>query len=73
MKTLKYLFLSITFSLGLSSCSNFEELNTNPNTTFVGQITPSGMFEPLLYNGIIECLNYKCCLSNELIQFTPFT
>lgn len=53
--------------------SDFEEINTNPNTTNVGQIQASGMFEPLLYNGANFWLNYTWYWNDELIQFTAFT
>lgn len=58
----------------ISSCTaDFEEINTNPNTTNVGQIQATGMFEPLLYNGANFWLNYTWYWNNELIQFTAFT
>ena len=57
----------------LGCTSDFEEINTNPNTTNVGDIKASGMFEPLLYNGANAWLNYTWFWNNELIQFTAFT
>lgn len=61
-------------SLLLFSCtSDFEEINTNPNTTTVGKIKASGMFEPLLYNGAKVWQQYTWFWNNELIQFTAFT
>lgn len=53
--------------------SDFEEINTNPNRTTVGEIKASGMFEPLLYNGANAWMNYTWFWNNELIQFTAFT
>lgn len=60
--------------LALSACtSNFEDTNTNPNKTTVGEIKASGMFEPLLYDGVNNWQNYTWYWNNELIQFTAFT
>lgn len=70
----KIKFLIFGFLAVLISCTtDFEETNTNPNTTNVGQIKASGMFEPLLYNGGNFWLNYTWYWNNELIQFTAFT
>src|SRR5690606_28948465 len=52
---------------------NFEETNTDPNRTIVGEIQASGMFEPLLYNSANAWQNYSWFWNNELIQFTAFT
>jgi hypothetical protein len=62
-------------ALGLSnSCTkNFEEINTNPNRTLVGEIQASGLFEPILYNSANQWLNRTWYYNNELIQFTAFT
>lgn len=58
----------------LGACTtDFDEINTNPNKTTVGQINASGMFEPLLYNGAKFWQNYTWYWNNELIQFTAFT
>ncbi|RXJ49787.1 SusD/RagB family nutrient-binding outer membrane lipoprotein [Gelidibacter gilvus] len=66
--------LIIAFFTVITACTNdFEETNTNPNTTNVGQIKASGMFEPLLYNGANFWLNYTWYWNNELVQFTAFT
>ena len=53
--------------------SDFEEINTNPNKTTVGEIQASGMFEPLLYNGANAWLYYTWFWNDELIQYTAFT
>lgn len=74
MNKLKYIVL-IGFLAGtvFSCTSDFEEINTNPNRTTVGEIQTSGMFEPLLYNGANAWMNYTWYWNNELIQFTAFT
>ncbi len=64
---------ALTLLLMYSCTANFEEINTNPNTTTVGEIKASGMFEPLLYNGANAWLNYTWFWNNELVQFTAFT
>ncbi|NJX15848.1 SusD/RagB family nutrient-binding outer membrane lipoprotein [Tamlana crocina] len=60
-------------SLLFACTSDFEDINTNPNRTNVGDIKASGLFEPLLYNGINAWQNYTWFWNNELIQFTAFT
>lgn len=74
MNNLKKIVL-IGFIVGTTfACtSDFEEINTNPNRTTVGEIQASGMFEPLLYNGANAWMNYSWYWNNELIQFTAFT
>jgi len=58
----------------VSACtSDFEDINTNPNKTTVGEIQASGMFEPLLYNGANAWIYYSWYWNDELIQFTAFT
>ncbi|WP_161554539.1 SusD/RagB family nutrient-binding outer membrane lipoprotein [Sinomicrobium soli] len=59
--------------LTVGCTGDFEDINTNPNATLLGQIKASGMFEPLLYNGANAWLNYTWFWNNELIQFTAFT
>ena len=74
MNTLKGKLITGWVLFLLAACTgDFEEINTNPNKTTVGQIKASGMFEPLLYNGANEWLNYTWFWNNELIQFTAFT
>ncbi|MBC9796835.1 SusD/RagB family nutrient-binding outer membrane lipoprotein [Sinomicrobium weinanense] len=63
--------LGLLFAVGCTG--DFEDTNTNPNTTLVGDIKASGMFEPLLYNGANAWLHYTWFWNNELIQFTAFT
>lgn len=64
---------ALTLILMFACTANFEDINTNPNKTTVGEIRASGMFEPLLYNGANAWLNYTHFWNNELIQFTAFT
>ncbi|MDO6802372.1 SusD/RagB family nutrient-binding outer membrane lipoprotein [Wenyingzhuangia sp. 1_MG-2023] len=59
--------------ISIACTGDFNEINTNPNTTNVGEIQASGMFEPLLYNGANFWQNYTWYWNNELIQFTAFT
>lgn len=59
--------------LSFACTSEFEEINTNPNKTTVGQIQANGMFEPLLYNGANNWLYYTWFWNDELIQYTAFT
>lgn len=74
MNRYKKLIAGGVVAILMAACtSNFEEINTNPNTTTVGDIKASGMFEPLLYNGANAWLNYTWFWNNELIQFTAFT
>ena len=74
MKTIRNIFISGLAAILFTACtSEFEEINTNPNTTTVGAINAYGMFEPLLYNGANAWLNYTWYWNNELIQFTAFT
>lgn len=74
MKTLKKIALIIGILVLSWACTdNFEETNTDPNRTIVGDIQASGMFEPLLYNGANAWQNYTWFWNNELIQFTAFT
>lgn len=74
MNTLKKIFTFILIATMVFACtSDFEETNKNPNTTNVGEIQASGMFEPLLYNGAKFWSNYTWYWNNELIQFTAFT
>ncbi|WP_445738643.1 SusD/RagB family nutrient-binding outer membrane lipoprotein [Mariniflexile sp.] len=74
MKKLKIILVIGLFTMAIFACtSNFEEVNTNPNTTNLGDIKASGMFEPLLYNGAKLWVNYSHFWNNELIQFTAFT
>ncbi len=74
MKILNRILTGVFIPLLMFSCtSDFEEINTNPNRTTVGEITASGMFEPILYGGANAWLNYTWFWNNELIQFTAFT
>lgn len=73
MNYLKKILTIGLISLVLACTSDFEEINTNPNRTNVGDIQASGMFEPLLYNGINAWQYYTWFWNNELIQFTAFT
>lgn len=74
MNKLKIIIATIVFALVNHACtSDFEDINTNPNTTNVGDIQATGMFEPLLYNGAKFWQNYTWYWNNELIQFTAFT
>jgi hypothetical protein len=58
----------------LSGCtSDFEEINTNPNTTTVGMVQASNMFEPILYNSANQWLERTWYYNNELMQFTAHT
>ncbi|MGY5355887.1 SusD/RagB family nutrient-binding outer membrane lipoprotein [Wenyingzhuangia sp. IMCC45467] len=74
MNNLKTIITAVLLVVITNACTgDFEEINTNPNTTNVGQIQASGMFEPLLYNGANFWQNYTWYWNNELIQFTAFT
>ncbi|WP_321334446.1 SusD/RagB family nutrient-binding outer membrane lipoprotein [uncultured Bacteroides sp.] len=74
MSKIKNMIIGGCMVAALSACtSNFEEINTNPNKTTVGEIKAIGMFEPLLYDGANTWQNYTWYWSNELIQFTAFT
>ncbi len=59
--------------LTFACTSEFEDINTNPNKTTVGQIQANGMFEPLLYNGANNWLYYTWFWNDELVQYTAFT
>lgn len=67
------LTLGLISMLCFSCTSEFEDINTNPNKTTVGQIQANGMFEPLLYNGANNWLNYTWYWNNEICQFTAHT
>lgn len=74
MNNIKKLIITGLLAVIVFACtSDFEEINTNPNKTTVGEIQASGMFEPLLYNGANAWLNYTWFWNDELIQFTAFT
>jgi hypothetical protein len=74
MKIINKIITVVILLLTIMACtSNFEEINTNPNTTTVGEIKASSLFEPLLYNGADYWLNYTWFWNDELIQFTAFT
>ncbi len=74
MKMLNKIIACGLVTLLMAACtSDFEETNTNPNTTLVGTIPASSMFEPLLYNGANAWLDYTWFWNNELVQFTAFT
>jgi hypothetical protein len=74
MKKINKILTGALVVLILSACtSDFEEINTNPNRTLVGDIKASAMFEPILYNGAKLWLNYTWFWNDELIQFTAFT
>lgn len=73
MNTIRKILIIGILSLLASCTSDFEDINTNPNRTNVGDIKASGMFEPLLYNGINAWQNYSWYWNNELLQFTAFT
>ncbi|UII24033.1 SusD/RagB family nutrient-binding outer membrane lipoprotein [Fulvivirga ligni] len=73
MQILKRILTIGLMAFIVSCTSDFEDTNTNPNTTTVGEIQATGMFEPLLYNGANGWLNYTWFWNDELIQFTAFT
>ena len=62
MKTFQNLMAGCLFAGALvtaSSCTNnFEEYNTNPNRMTVGDIEPSRMLEPLIYDASREWQRY---------------
>lgn len=59
--------------LATSCTSNFDEINTNPNKMTVGDVQPSRLFEPLLYDSSKTWQYYTWYWNDELIQFTAFT
>jgi hypothetical protein len=73
MKKLHYI-LTVGLALVINACtSEFEEINTNPNRTLVGDIQALNMFEPILYNSANQWLERTQYYNNELIQFTACT
>lgn len=77
MKTFQNLMAGCLFAGALvtaSSCTNnFEEYNTNPNRMTVGDIEPSRMLEPLIYDASREWQRYTRYWNGELIQYTACT
>ncbi len=74
MKIINKIIMILVLLVCLTACTaNFEEINTNPNTTTVGGIKASSLFEPLLYDGANYWVNYTWFWNDELIQFTAFT
>lgn len=61
------------FSLQTACTTDFEEINTNPNKMTVGDLQPSNMFEPLLYDASKNWQKFTWYWNDELIQFTAFT
>lgn len=74
MKIKNNLILSvILLSFFMACTADFEDINTNPNKTTVGQIKAHSMFEPLLYNSANFWTKYSWYWNDELVQFTAFT
>ncbi|MEN8156806.1 MAG: SusD/RagB family nutrient-binding outer membrane lipoprotein [Bacteroidota bacterium] len=73
MKRDKIIFAILLISVISGCTADFEEINTNPNRTIVGQVQASSIFEPLIYNGANAWLYYTWFWNNELIQYTAFT
>lgn len=74
MKRKNKIIVSVMFLSLLMACtSDFEDVNTNPNKTTVGQIKANSMFEPLLYNSANFWTKYSWYWNDELVQFTAFT
>ena len=74
MKKTKSIILCGLLVTFLNACTtDFEEVNTNPNSTLVGMQQASAMFEPILYNSANQWLNRTWYYNNELIQFTAHT
>ncbi|MFV0554423.1 MAG: SusD/RagB family nutrient-binding outer membrane lipoprotein [Mangrovibacterium sp.] len=65
-----------TFALAATSVActgDFEDINTNPNTSTVGAVKAHTLFEPVLYGSANEWQENTWFWNNELIQFTAFT
>jgi len=73
IKTLSAACLLAALCLQTACTTDFEEINTNPNKMTVGDLQPSNLFEPLLYDGSKNWQKYTWYWNNELIQFTAFT
>ncbi|MDE7406954.1 MAG: SusD/RagB family nutrient-binding outer membrane lipoprotein, partial [Muribaculaceae bacterium] len=59
---------------GMTACTtDFEEINTNPNTMVVGMASPYNMFEYLVYEPSQWMDHYGWYWHNELVQYTAFT
>lgn len=71
--THKIILLAVFLPIFTGCTSDFEEVNTNPNKTLVGEIKASSLLEPLLYDGSSFWTYYSWFWNDELIQFTAFT
>ncbi len=59
---------------GMSACTqDFEEINTNPNQILVGQQSPYGMFEKLLYDGATNRCYDTWYYNGDIVQYTVAT
>ncbi|MDE7442826.1 MAG: SusD/RagB family nutrient-binding outer membrane lipoprotein [Muribaculaceae bacterium] len=56
---------------GLLACTqDFEEINTDPNKVLVGQQSPYGMFEKLLYDGATNRCYDTWYYNGDIVQYT---
>lgn len=76
MKTLKYIsiFAALTiWGATLGSCSNFEELNQNPNQVSYGNIKPTKLLQNIIYSGNWVVYYRSWRLNSELMQYSVQT
>lgn len=63
--------LSAIVAGSVAACTtDFEEINTNPNTMLVGDLNPYGVFEAMFYGYGNTNTRFCYSYSNELVQFT---
>ena len=60
-------------SSAVSCTQDFEEINTDPNKTVLGEALPYHMLEPLIYNGANQRAYHTHSWNNELVQFTCYS
>lgn len=65
---------ALAVACSLTACTtDFEEINTNPNTMVEGMATPYDMMEYLTYDPAKWMDHYGQYWHNELVQYTTFT
>ena len=73
MKTMyKIIFLIVTLVPILSGCSQFEEMNHNPNQQTYGKATPSKLMQDIIYSGHWTIFYRSWRINSQLMQYSMY-
>jgi len=76
MKKVKLFYLTallLTLIFSVNSCSDFDEINTNPNSIVYGEARPTKLLQDIIYNGNWVIYYRSWRLNSELMQYSLHT